>query len=197
MSDVTPILQQIEGGDPSAAEKLLPLVYDELRKLAAARMADQRPDHTLQATALVHEAYVRPVDVQQVQSWDSRGHFYAAASEAMRRILVEHARQKRIRQGGEFERAPLAVADQFTLPLPVVDLLALHEALERFEAEDPQAGQIVKLRFFAGLSMPEIAQLIGHPQRPGHSRKSLPCARRALRSNILVIHLTRAATSKG
>ncbi len=112
MADVTKILASIEAGDPSAAEQLLPLVYDELRKLAAARMAEERSDHTLQATALVHEAYLRLVEVDAVQHWNSRGHFFAAAAEAMRRILVEQARRKRaVKHGGQSRRVPLEAAD--------------------------------------------------------------------------------------
>jgi len=161
MNDVTQILSQIESGDPAAAEQLLPLVYEELRKLAAAKLANEKPGQTLQATALVHEAYVRLVDADRVQRWDSRGHFFSAAAEAMRRILVDRARQKQsLRQGGdlkrrEFEHVEIAASER---PL---DLLALDEALERFEARDKLKADLVKLRFFAGLSNPQAAQALG------------------------------------
>jgi RNA polymerase sigma factor (TIGR02999 family) len=166
MSDVTKILGKIESGDPRASEELLPLVYSELRKLAAARMASERADHTLQATALVHEAYVRLVDVDQAQRWDSRGHFFAAAAEAMRRILVDSAR-RRVRRPDK-AMLPDAASDSFAdakLPLPANELISLHEALERLEMTDPQSAQLVKLRFFAGLSMPQIAELVGRSLR--------------------------------
>jgi len=124
MSDDTRILSKIESGDQKASEELLPLVYEELRKLAAARMASERPDHTLQATALVHEAYVRLVDTDEAQHWDSRGHFFAAAGEAMRRILVESARRKgRLKHGGELERVPLDKAEEIALPMPCNQLI--------------------------------------------------------------------------
>jgi len=161
MSDVTQILQQIESGDPSAAEQLLPLVYEELRKLAAARMAQESPDHTLEATALVHEAYVRLVDTDQAQRWNSRGHFFGAAAEAMRRILVENARRKqRVRHGGARVRVdldseqPLAAgADQL--------ILAVDESLGALAEQNAQAAQLVKLRYFAGLTLPQAAETIG------------------------------------
>ncbi len=158
MSDVTQILSAIEGGDAQAAERLLPLVYEELRKLAAARMAQESPDHTLQATALVHEAYIRLVDVDDAQHWDSRRHFFTAAAEAMRRILVEKARRrKRVKHGGLHQRADLLnvdVADEETDP---VGLLAIDEALEQLSTEDPRKAELVKLRYFAGLSLEETA----------------------------------------
>ena len=158
MSDVTQILNAIEDGDPSAAEQLLPLVYDELRKLAAQKMAQEAPGQTLQATALVHEAYVRLVDVEKAQHWDSRGHFFSAAAEAMRRILVETARRKRrIRHGGEFRR--LAMTDQ-AAAAPDEDLAALDEALTLLAREDAEAARIVELRYFAGLSHEEVAALL-------------------------------------
>lgn len=161
MSDVTRILEQIEAGDPSAAEQLLPLVYDELRKLAAARMAAESPDHTLQATALVHEAYVRLVDVERVQRWDCRGHFFAAAAEAMRRILVESARRKASRKHGG-ERVRVDLDDQWALePDRPEDLLALDEALQRLAAEDPVKAELVKLRCFAGLTHQQAAEALG------------------------------------
>ncbi len=155
MSDVTQILQQIEAGDPSAAEHLLPLVYDELRKLAAARMANESPDHTLQATALVHEAYIRLVDSEHAQHWDSRGHFFAAAAEAMRRILVNRARDKgRLKRGGQQNRVDLSSVELATDSEPE-ELLAIDECLEKLAAENPDCVKVVKLRFFAGLSIDE------------------------------------------
>ena len=161
MSDVTRILSQIESGDPSAAEQLLPLVYEELRKLAAARLAQEKPGQTLQATALVHEAYVRLVGGEREQLWDNRGHFFAAAAEAMRRILVDQARRKgREKRGGGAVRVALDEID-LAAPPPSHDLLAIHEALSRLEAEDLQASQLVKLRYFAGLSLTEAAEAMG------------------------------------
>jgi len=168
MSDVTQILQQIESGDPSAAEHLLPLVYEELRKLAAAKMAHESPDHTLQATALVHEAYVRLVDVDQARKWDSRGHFFAAAAEAMRRILVESARRKsRIRHGGEQQRRPLEDIEVVALT-DNIDLLAINDALEKLEATDAVAASLVKLRYFAGMSVEQAAEALGMSARTGY-----------------------------
>ena len=164
MSDVTRILSQIESGDPSAAEQLLPLIYDELRKLAAARLAQEKPGQTLQATALVHDAYVRLVDVQKIQHWDSRGHFFAAAAEAMRRILVEQARRKKTeRKGGGRARLEL---NEDALPIPGDRgeddrILAIHEALTGLEAESPRKAQLVKLRFFAGMTLEEAASALG------------------------------------
>jgi RNA polymerase sigma factor (TIGR02999 family) len=161
MQDVTRILSAIEQGDPHAAERLLPLVYDELRKLAAAKLAQEKPGQTLQATALVHEAYLRLVDVGNSPHWNSRGHFFAAAAEAMRRILLEQARRKRRpKHGGDRRRIDLddalSVADA-----PAEGLLALDEVLGRLEAIDGVAAQVVKLRFFSGLSMPEAAAALG------------------------------------
>ena len=161
MSDVTQILQQIEDGDPSAAEQLLPLVYDELRKLAAVRMAQESPDHTLQATALVHEAYVRLVDGQQAQHWNSRGHFFGAAAEAMRRILVETARRKR-RLKSASHRQRRSVQD---LPIPSSDcddeLIEIDDALTVLSEEDRQAAKVVELRYFGGLGHEEVAETLG------------------------------------
>jgi RNA polymerase sigma factor (TIGR02999 family) len=155
MSDVTRILAAVEAGDPSAAPQLLPLVYDELRKLAAARLAEEAPGQTLQPTALVHEAYLRlvgPVDAK----WDSRGHFFAAAAEAMRRILVDNARRKHsLKHGGGRGRVPLA--EFHRVAESPQDLLDLDDALSRFAAEEPAKAQLVQLRFFAGLSTPEAA----------------------------------------
>jgi RNA polymerase sigma factor (TIGR02999 family) len=158
---ITRILSAIEHGQPEAAEQLLPLVYDELRRLAAAKMAQEAPGQTLQATALVHDAYVRLVDVDKVQKWHSRGHFFAAAAEAMRRILIEKARGKgRLRHGGGRRRVDLeeAVAAGAT---PANDLLALDEALGRLEQADPEAAKLVKLRYFAGLNMNQAAEALG------------------------------------
>ncbi len=161
MHDVTRILSQIESGDPSASEQLLPLVYDELRKLAAARMANENPGQTLQATALVHEAYVRLVDVENSQKWESRGHFFAAAAEAMRRILVEQARRKEgPKAGGRHQRVELSGIDP-GIHDPHSDILALSETLDRLEAHDPRAAQLVKLRFFAGLTRQQAAETLG------------------------------------
>lgn len=165
MSDVTLILSAIEKGDPSASEKLLPLVYDELRKLAAQRLDQEKPGQTLQATALVHEAYLRLVGARQDKEWDSRGHFFAAAAEAMRRILVNRARDKnRIKRGGQRQRVDL---DQVELALDTSDeqLLELDEALIQLESADPDAARFVKLRFFAGLTLKDAADYLGIAQR--------------------------------
>jgi RNA polymerase sigma factor (TIGR02999 family) len=160
MSDVTRILSAIEQGDPHAAEQLLPLVYDELRMLAAAKLAQEKPGQTLQATALVHEAYLRLVDVDKAQAWSSRGHFFAAAAEAMRRILVESARKKnRQRHGGGRRRVDLQEAVSL-LDSPQDDLLALDEALTQLAAREPAKAELVKLRYFAGLSIDEAADLM-------------------------------------
>lgn len=161
MADVTLILSRIADGDQDAAEQLLPLVYDELRKLAATRMADERPGHTLQATALVHDAYIRLVDVEQAQRWDSRGHFFAAAAEAMRRILVESARRKtRARHGGEVQRVDLD-PNLISHPNRREDLIVLDEALHRLEQLHHRKAALVKLRYFAGLTMLEAAEALG------------------------------------
>jgi RNA polymerase sigma factor (TIGR02999 family) len=157
MSDVTHILSAIEAGNPQAAEQLLPLVYEELRKLAAQRLAQEKPGQTLQATALVHEAYLRLVDVDKVQHWNSRGHFFAAAAEAMRRILIDRARERLAeKRGGGCQRIPLEHVD-LAEETPPEDLLALDEALEQLSRHDPTAGQLVKLRYYAGLSMEQSA----------------------------------------
>jgi RNA polymerase sigma factor (TIGR02999 family) len=161
MSEVTRILCAIEGGDPAAAAQLLPLVYDELRKLAARRLSQERPGQTLQATALVHEAYLRLVDAQPGQRWNGRGHFFAAAAQAMRRILVENARRKkRIKRGGGAAREEL---DESNLVAPGVpdDLVALDEALTQLAAVNPRAAELVNLRYFAGLTIPEAAEALG------------------------------------
>jgi RNA polymerase sigma factor (TIGR02999 family) len=161
MADVTQFLSQIEQGDPSAAEQLLPLVYDELRKLAAQRLSHEKPGQTLAATALVHEAYLRLVDNDAAQHWNSRGHFFAAAAEAMRRILVEAARRKAtLKHGGHRQRVDLDSACSATDP-PSLDLLALDDALTKLATTEPAKADLVKLRFFAGLTMPETAAAMG------------------------------------
>ncbi len=161
MSEVTRILNAIEQGDPQAARQLLPLVYDELRQLAAQKLAREKPGQTLEATALVHEAYLRLVGQGGDPHWNSRGHFFAAAAEAMRRILVENARRKkRLKHGGDRKRLDLEHAD-LALPQGPDELLLIDEAIHKLAAEDPEAAQLVKLRFYAGLSVEEAAQLVG------------------------------------
>jgi RNA polymerase sigma factor (TIGR02999 family) len=161
MNDVTQILSQIEQGDPSAAEQLLPLVYDELRKLAAAKLANEKPGQTLQATALVHDAYIRLVDVEKAQHWNSRGHFFGAAAEAMRRILVDQARRKgRQRRGGAFQRCELADDDLVTYPVGD-GLLDLDAAITSLSKVDSQAAELVKMRVFAGMTVEEAAGALG------------------------------------
>jgi RNA polymerase sigma factor (TIGR02999 family) len=161
MSELTRILSAMEAGDPHAAEQLLPLVYDELRKLAAQKVAQEKPGQTLQATALVHEAYLRLVGTDEAQHWNSRRHFFAAAAEAMRHILVDNARRKRrAKHGGGRQRVQLD--EEITAPPAAAhDLLALDEALAKLAAEDPEAAAVVKLRYFAGLSVEEAAQTLG------------------------------------
>ncbi len=161
MADVTQILSAIERGDPSAAEQLLPLVYDELRKLAAQRMAQEAPGQTLQATALVHEAYLRLVDGEQAPGWEGRGHFFAAAAEAMRRVLIENARKKgRTKRGGNRQRVALDAIDP-EVNGPSTELIALDEALVRLEGRRPEVAALVKLRYFAGLTLDEAAAALG------------------------------------
>lgn len=161
MSDITRILSQFESGDPSTAEQLLPLVYDELRKLAALRMVQEKSDRTLQATALVHEAYIRLVGSHKVQHWDSRGHFFSAAAEAMRRILVDNARRrKRLKHGGQCTNQDL-IDVPIALPGVREDLLALDAALERLKRVDSQAAELIQLRYFAGLSLAKVAEILG------------------------------------
>jgi RNA polymerase sigma factor (TIGR02999 family) len=160
VTEITRILYAVEHGEADAAELLLPLVYDELRQLAAQRLAQEKPGQTLQATALVHEAYLRLVNTEKVQHWNSRGHFFAAAAEAIRRILIEQARRKRRpKHGGDRQRveldAVLSIADS-----PSQELLALDEVLSRLEATDPLAAKVVKLRYFAGLTMPDTAEAL-------------------------------------
>jgi RNA polymerase sigma factor (TIGR02999 family) len=168
MTDVTQILSRIESGDPNAAEQLLPLVYDELRKLAAAKLAHEKPGQTLDGTALVHEAYLRLVGTTEAPQWNSRGHFFAASAEAMRRILVERARRKaRIRHGGQMQRVEM---DDFPLAVqaPDEDLLAVHEALDRLQQTDVQAAELVKLHYFLGLTIEESAELLGVSPRTAY-----------------------------
>lgn len=161
MTNVTQILSRIEHGDLTAAQELLPMVYEELRKLAAQRIGQEHPGQTLQATALVHEAYLRLVDVDQAQHFDSRGHFFAAAAEAMRRILVEGARRKkRLKRGGELQQVELA-DDLVATPEIHEDLIALDEALDRLKAIDAEAVRLVHLRYFVGLSIPDVANFMG------------------------------------
>ena len=168
MSDVTHILSAIEQGDPHASEQLLPLVYEELRRLAAQRLAREKPGQTLQSTALVHEAYVRLVGPADAQRWDTRGHFFAAAAEAMRRILVDNARRKRSeKHGGGRERLDLDAVD-VAADTPSEDLLALDEALTKLAAEDPAKAEVVKLRYFAGLSEDEAARALGISRATAH-----------------------------
>jgi RNA polymerase sigma factor (TIGR02999 family) len=164
MSEVTRILSAIEQGDPHAASQLLPLVYDELRKLAADRLAQEQPGQTLQATALVHEAYLRLVGAGQDPHWDGRGHFFAAAAEAMRRILIDRARRTHSRKrGGGLQRLDLDAGALLAAPEDDADddLRALDEALGQLEAEDPLKARLVKLRYFAGLSLPDTARALG------------------------------------
>lgn len=161
MSDVTRILQQIESGDPTAAEHLLPLVYDELRKLAAAKMAQEQPGHTLQATSLVHEAYIRLVDTDRAQHWNSRGHFFGAAAEAMRRILVENARRKQAQKSGGGRKA-FSLQESGLIQVEEPDrLLAISDSLDEIAAEAPEVAELVKLRVFAGMTVNEAAAALG------------------------------------
>ena len=161
MHGVTQILTAIQQGDPAASEQLLPLVYNELRRLAAQKLESERPGHTLQATALVHEAYLRLVDVEQAQHWDCRGHFFAAAAEAMRRILIDQARTRQSqRRGGGLRRVDVDDA-VIVAPEPMTDVLAVNEALERFEQIDKLKADLVKLRYFAGLTVPQAAEALG------------------------------------
>jgi RNA polymerase sigma factor (TIGR02999 family) len=161
MSEITRILLAIEKGDPLAADQLLPLVYEELRKLAAQKLAQEKPGQTLQATALVHEAYLRLVGAEGASAWDSRGHFFAAAAEAMRRILVDSARRKsRRKRGGCLQRVDLDEANLISLAAPD-ELLLIDEAIARLAQEDPRAAQLVRLRYFAGLSVEEAAKMSG------------------------------------
>jgi RNA polymerase sigma factor (TIGR02999 family) len=167
MSEVTCILSAIERGDPRASEQLLPLVYEELRLLAARKMAQENPGQTLQATGLVHEAYLRLVDPEQAQRWDSRGHFFAAAAEAMRRILVDRARHKKSLKAG-LGRPRVELEDAvFTFHHSPDEVLDLNEALGKLEIENPEAAELAKLRLFAGLTVDEAAKMLGLSRRTG------------------------------
>jgi RNA polymerase sigma factor (TIGR02999 family) len=182
MNDITGILSAIEQGDPHAVDQLLPLIYEELRKLAAKKLAQEKPGQTLQPTDLVHEAYLRLVDVEKAQHWNSRGHFFAAAAEAMRRILVERARHKgRIRHGGGRRRMDLLDA-KVAAPTDDEQVLLLDEALARLAAARPQAAELVKLRFFAGLTLEEIAPLLS--LSPRTARRLWAFARAWLRRDM-------------
>jgi RNA polymerase sigma factor (TIGR02999 family) len=165
MTDVTQILSQIESGDPAASEQLLPLVYDELRRLAAARLAHEKPGQTLQATALVHEAYLRLVSGETAVPWNSRGHFFAAAAEAMRRILVERARhKKRLKHGGDAKRVN-ADLQRIQEPANPDEVLAIHEALHELQGHDARIAMLIKLRYFGGLTHAEAAGALGVSRR--------------------------------
>src|SRR5438132_12973164 len=160
MSSVTELLSDIDRGDPRAAEQLLPLVYDELRKLAAQKIVREAPGQTFQATALVHEAYLRLMDVEGAQHWNSRGHFFAAAAEAMRRILVENARRKkRIKHGGDLERVAIEMASLPTR-MSSEELLALDAALEKLKEQDPVKAQLVTLRYFGGMTIEQASEVL-------------------------------------
>ena len=177
MTDVTRILSALEGGDAQAAEQLLPLVYEELRKLATAKMAQEKPGQTLQATALVHEAYLRLVDADKAQHWDSRGHFFAAAAEAMRRILVDKARRKNsAKGGGDLQRVDWDTGISATESRSV-EVLEIDDALTRLAADDPEAAELVKLRFFAGFSLAEAAEIVGVPRSSAYEQWSYARAR--------------------
>jgi RNA polymerase sigma factor (TIGR02999 family) len=183
MNEVTRILSAVEDGERLEAEKLLPLVYDELRQLAAHRLAHERPGQTLQPTALVHEAYLRLVDTATVRRWESRGHFFAAAAEAMRRILVERARQRgRLRHGGGLRRLDLSESEVAVTPDDDDQILHLDEALDRLAAVRPQAAELVKLRFFSGLTAEEAAPMIG--LSPRSARRLWAFARAWLRRDM-------------
>ena len=162
MTDVRRILSQIEKGDQQASEELIPLVYDELRQLAKAKLSSEKPGQTLQATALVHEAFVRLVDQDNAQQWDDQRHFFAAAAESMRRILIDRARQKQsLKRGGNRDRVELSDAEPLVLPVACGDILGLDEALTKLEREDARKAQLIKLRFFAGLTVAEAAKTLG------------------------------------
>lgn len=168
MNDVTRVLSRVESGDPAAAQQLLPVVYAELRKLAAARMANEPRGHTLSATDLVHEAYIRLVDVEKAQHFNSRGHFFAAAAEAMRRILVEQARRKRSLRGGGRHAHRRAGLDRLLEPEKADEMLAVDEALEKLARENSPVAQLVQLRYFAGLNLEEAAAAIGVSERTAY-----------------------------
>jgi RNA polymerase sigma factor (TIGR02999 family) len=186
-NDVTQILQQVDQGDPTAGEKLLPLIYEELRQLAASRMANERVDHTLQATALVHEAYVRLVgnendETKPQRHWDGRGHFFAAAAEAMRRILIESARRKKTeKRGGDFVRKTWDDSKFGTAADPD-EILSVDEALTRFAVEEPELAKLVSLRYFAGMTIPETAAVL--EISPRSVNRQWDCARAWLHREI-------------
>jgi RNA polymerase sigma factor (TIGR02999 family) len=161
MTEVTRILNAIEAGEPRAAEELLPLIYDELRRLAAQRLVHEKPGQTLQATALVHEAYLRLVDGKQIQEWNSRGHFFAAAAEAMRRILIDNARHKKSLKAGGDRHCQELTDIAAPSDVPEIDLLAMDEALQKLEKQDERRAKLVKLRFFARLTIEQAAQVLG------------------------------------
>jgi RNA polymerase sigma factor (TIGR02999 family) len=180
MTEITRILSAMDEGDPHAADQLLPLVYDELRKLAAHKLAHERPDHTLQATALVHEAYIRLVDVEASRHWDGRRHFFAAAAEAMRRILIEDARRrKQVKRGGGRQRVELKEGDLIDKDSSEA-LFAINDALDKLAQEDPEAAQLVKLRYFAGLSLEDAADMIGIPRSTAYEHWAYARARLSL-----------------
>jgi RNA polymerase sigma factor (TIGR02999 family) len=182
MSDVTRILAAVEQGDSAAADQLLPILYDELRRLATQRLNHENPGQTLQPTALVHEAYLRLVNVHEAQHWHSRGHFFAAAAEAMRRILIENARRKgRQKHGGDVQHVKLVESDLATT-LPDERLLAIDNALDRLVEEDSQAAELVKLRFFAGFSITEAAEILGISRSNAYAQWAY--ARAWLRSEV-------------
>jgi RNA polymerase sigma factor (TIGR02999 family) len=168
MSEVTRILSALEQGEPHAAEQLLPLVYDALRRLAAEQLAGEKPGQTLQATALVHEAYLRLVDVEKAPHWDGRGHFFAAAAQAMRRILIDNARRKQAdKHGGGWQRLDLLDAE-LAVDSTGDDLFAVDEALAQLAAREPVVAKLVELRFFAGLTLEEAAEALGIAQRTAY-----------------------------
>ena len=164
VSEVTRLLDRVHQGEAAAAEELLPLVYEERRKLAAHKMAREEPGQTLQPTALVHEAWLRLVGGEK-PPWDSRGHFFAAAAEAMRRILIERARRRKVREGGGFAVPTECTESKIAVSPPAEEVLAVHEALEGLATEDPLAAELVKLRYFVGMSMPEASEVLGVPLR--------------------------------
>ncbi len=183
MTDVTRILARIDAGDGSAAELLLPLVYDELRKLARAKLANEKPGQTLQATALVHEAYLNLVESKQAQQWNGRGHFFAAAAEAMRRILVDSARRKQaVKRGGDLQRSDVPDGD-IASPIKSEEVLAVHDVLDKLAETDKVSADLVKLRYFTGLTMSEAADVLGVSTRQAHYIWSF--ARSWLRREIL------------
>jgi len=182
MNDVTQILNRIEDGDPSAADQLLPLVYGELRKLAAARMSKERSDHSLQATALVHDAYIRLVDVDLAQHWNSRGHFFAAAAEAMRRILIEAARKKNSRRKHQPLDSDVLLDEDASLAFSPAELLDLNDALDLLSEEHPDTAQMLNLRFFAGLSTDEIADFFG--MSPRNANRTMAYGKAWLRRHL-------------